>query len=124
MKNLVGFAARAISAGSHNYMGELHGSPFQRQMLPEINTAYLPSLIVMDGVDVYVDGGPAVGKKVSHSVVIAGSDPVAIDVVGVAILRLYATNPQVSQGKVFEQEQIARAVELGLAHTHLSGLGW
>ena len=46
--------------------------------------------------------------------VLAGTDPVAIDAVGVAILRLFGTTPQVSQGKVFEQEQIARAIELGL----------
>jgi uncharacterized protein (DUF362 family) len=83
-------------------------------MIAEVNTAYTPSLIVMDGVDAFVDGGPATGKKVSPSVVIAGSDPVAIDAVGVAILRLFGTTPLVSQGKVFEQEQIARAVELGL----------
>ena len=46
--------------------------------------------------------------------VLAGTDPVAIDAVGVAILRLFGTTPQVSEGKVFELEQIARAVELGL----------
>jgi uncharacterized protein (DUF362 family) len=114
LKNSVGFVARTVGAGGHNYMAELHGSPYQRQMIAEVNTAYTPSLIVMDGVDAFVDGGPAVGKKVSPSVVLAGTDPVAIDAVGVAILRLFGTTPQVSQGKVFEQEQIARAVELGL----------
>jgi uncharacterized protein (DUF362 family) len=114
LKNSVGFVARTTSPGGHNYMAELHGTPYQRQMIAEVNTAYTPSLIVMDGVDAFVDGGPAVGKKVSPSVVLAGTDPVAIDAVGVAILRLFGTTPQVSQGKVFEQEQIARAVELGL----------
>jgi uncharacterized protein (DUF362 family) len=114
LKNSVGFVARTVGAGGHNYMAELHGSPYQRQMIAEVNTAYTPSLIVMDGVEAFVDGGPAVGKKVSPSVVLAGTDPVAIDAVGVAILRLFGTTPQVSQGKVFEQEQIARAVELGL----------
>jgi len=114
LKNSVGFVARTVSPGSHNYMGELHGSPYMRQMIAEVNTAYAPSLIVMDGVDAFVDGGPAAGKMVSPSVVIAGNDPVAIDAVGVAILRLFGTTPLVSQGKVFEQEQIARAVELGL----------
>ena len=114
LKNSVGFVARSVSAGSHNYMEELHSSPYQRQLIAEINAAYTPALIVMDGVDAFVDGGPAAGKMVSPSVVIAGTDPVAIDAVGVAILRLFGTTPQVSQGKVFEQEQIARAVELGL----------
>jgi len=32
----------------------------------------------------------------------------------VAILRMYGTTPEVSRGRVFEQEQIARAAELGL----------
>jgi uncharacterized protein (DUF362 family) len=114
LKNSVGFVARSVYAGSHNYMGELHSSPYQRQMIAEINTVYTPSLIVMDGVEAFVDGGPASGKKVSPSVVLAGTDPVAMDAVGVAILRLFGTTPQVSEGKVFEQEQIARAVELGL----------
>jgi uncharacterized protein (DUF362 family) len=34
--------------------------------------------------------------------------------VGVAILRMFGTTPEVSRGTIFEQEQIARAVELGL----------
>ncbi len=114
LKNSVGFVARSVSAGSHNYMEELHSSPYQRQLIAEINAAYTPALIVMDGVDAFVDGGPAAGKRVNPSVVIAGTDPVAMDAVGVAILRLFGTTPQVSRGKLFEQEQIARAVELGL----------
>ena len=114
LKNSVGLVARTVRTGSYNYMEELHNSPHQREMIAEVNAAYTPSLIVMDGVDAFVDGGPATGRTVSPSVVIAGSDPVAIDAVGVAILRLFGTTPQVSRGKVFEQEQIARAVELGL----------
>ena len=43
-----------------------------------------------------------------------GSDRVAIDAVGVALLRLHGGNRTISAGRVFEQEQIARAVELGL----------
>jgi uncharacterized protein (DUF362 family) len=114
LKNSVGFVARTVGTGSHNYMTELHGSSYQRQMIAEVNTLYTPSLIVMDGVDAFVDGGPASGKMASPSVVIVGTDPVAIDAVGVAILRIFGTTPQVSEGKVFELEQIARAAELGL----------
>jgi uncharacterized protein (DUF362 family) len=39
---------------------------------------------------------------------------VAIDAAGVAILRLLGTTPEVSKGKIFEQDQIKRAAELGL----------
>ena len=41
-------------------------------------------------------------------------DRVAMDAVGVAILRLFGTTPEVSEGRIFKQEQIARAVELGI----------
>lgn len=114
LKNSVGFVARSVRAGAYNYMEELHNSSYQRQMIAEINAVYTPTLIVMDGVDAFVDGGPAQGKLVSPGVMLAGTDRVAVDAVGVAILRLFGTTPQVSHGRVFEQEQIARAVELGL----------
>lgn len=114
LKNSVGLVAKFAGRGGHNYMNELHNSPHQRRMIAEINTVYAPALIVMDGVEAFVDGGPAVGSKVSPQVMLAGTDPVAMDAVGVAILRLFGTTPEVSRGKVFEQEQIARAVELGL----------
>jgi uncharacterized protein (DUF362 family) len=70
--------------------------------------------VVLDGVEAFVDGGPDRGTKVEAGVMLAGTDRVAIDVVGVAILRLLGTTPEVSRGSIFEQEQIARAAELGL----------
>ena len=96
------------------YMRELHTSPYQRQMIAEINTAYSPDLVVLDGVEAFVDGGPATGTRMTAGLIVAGSDRVAIDAVGVAILRSLGTTPEVSRGTVFEQEQIARAVELNL----------
>lgn len=103
-----------MQAGAYPYMNELHGSPHQRQMIAEINTAYTPALVVMDGVEAFVDGGPHEGTRVEAGIILAGTDRVAIDAVGVAILRLLGTTPEVSRGKIFEQDQIARAVELGL----------
>jgi uncharacterized protein (DUF362 family) len=102
------------SPGKYPYMNELHSSPYQRQMIAEINTAYSPDLIVMDGVEAFVDGGPHIGTRVNANVMLTGTDRVAIDAVGVAILRLLGTTPEVSRGPVFSQDQIARAVELGL----------
>jgi uncharacterized protein (DUF362 family) len=100
--------------GSYPYMNELHSSPYQRQLIAEINTAYKPDLIVMDGVEAFVEGGPHVGKRVNANVMLAGTDRVAIDAIGVAILRHLGTTPEVSKGKIFEQDQIKRAVELGI----------
>jgi uncharacterized protein (DUF362 family) len=103
--------------GGAPFMKELHGSPYQRQMIAEINTAFKPDLIVMDGVDVFVDGGPHKGTRKQAGVILAGSDRIAIDAVGVAVLRMLGTTPEVSKGRIFEQEQIKRAVELGLGVT-------
>ena len=110
LKNSVGMVPR----DGYPYMRELHTSPYQRQMIAEINTAYSPDLVVLDGVEAFVDGGPARGTLVEAGVILAGRDRVAIDAVGVAILRLLGTTPTVSGGPVFAQDQIARAVELGL----------
>lgn len=114
LKNSVGFAAKRVMNGGYNYMTELHDSPYQRHMIAEINTVYKPSLIVMDGVEAFLTGGPASGSKAQTGVVLAGTDPVAMDAVGVAILRMFGTTPEVSQGHIFDQEQLRRAVELEL----------
>lgn len=114
LKNSVGLAAKQVPGQNYNYMNELHSSPDQRRMIAEINAAYIPDLVVVDGVEAFVDGGPAQGKRVQANVVLAGFDRIAIDAVGVAILRYFGTTLTVSVGKIFEQEQIARAVELGL----------
>ncbi|MFN8464992.1 MAG: DUF362 domain-containing protein [Caldilineaceae bacterium] len=114
LKNSVGLAAKTLPDEDYNYMGELHSSPDQRRMIAEINTVYAPSLIVLDGVEAFRTGGPDSGDKVAANVVLAGSDRVAVDAVGVAILRLLGTTPAVSEEPIFSQEQLARAVELGL----------
>ncbi len=98
----------------YNYMKELHKSPHMRKMIAEINIPIKPALIVLDGIDVFVDGGPNNGKRAKGDVFLASTDPVAIDAVGVAILKLLGSNDQIMKPKIFLQEQIARAVELGL----------
>jgi len=98
----------------HEFMKEMHSSPHHRQMIAELNTAYSPCLIVLDGVEAFTAGGPARGTRVEAGVMLAGTDRVAIDAVGVSILRVLGTTPEVSRGPVFSQDQIARAAELGL----------
>jgi uncharacterized protein (DUF362 family) len=114
LKNSVGLAAKRVPGDAYNFMSELHGSPHQRRMIAEINAAYHPDLVVLDGVDAFVNGGPDVGTMVHAQVVLAGIDRVAIDAVGVALLRHHGTTPEVSTGRIFDQEQLKRAVELNL----------
>jgi len=98
----------------YDYMRELHSSPHQRRMIAEINKPFKPALIVLDGMDAFVDGGPATGKRAKGDVFLASDDRVAIDATGVAILKLLGSNASIMKPKIFEQEQIARAVEIGL----------
>ena len=96
------------------YMSELHSSPHQRRMIAEINQPFHPHLVVMDGVEAFVDEGPATGKRAKGDVFWAATDRVAIDAVGVALLKYLGCNDRIMKMKIFDQEQIARAVELGL----------
>jgi uncharacterized protein (DUF362 family) len=114
LKNSVGMIGKDIRNANYSFMEELHNSGNIRKMIAEINTGYIPALIVLDGVEAFTAGGPMEGRLETTEVVLAGTDRIAIDAVGVAILRYFGSTSAVMQGKVFEQEQIARAVELGL----------
>ena len=105
LKNAVGIVQK-------KNMRELHASREQRKMIAEINSVYKADLVIMDGLVAFVDGGPMQGTRVESNIFVAGTDKIAIDAVGVAILRILGTTPEVSKGSIFEQEQIKRAIEL------------
>lgn len=92
----------------------MHSSPDMRRMIAELNTGYKPQLIVLDGVAAFTDGGPSRGELKAGDVVIAGDDRVAVDAVGLAMLKSLGANQAIMDRGIFEQEQIARAVELRL----------
>jgi uncharacterized protein (DUF362 family) len=102
------------SRHGYDYMRELHSSPHQRRMIAEINEPFKPALVILDGIDVFVDEGPMTGKLAKGEVFLSSTDRVAIDAVGVAILKFLGSNESIMKPKIFEQEQISRAVELGL----------
>ncbi|MGA2261363.1 MAG: DUF362 domain-containing protein [Acidobacteriota bacterium] len=106
----------AVGTTNKSLMRELHGArqTHMRRMIAEIHQAFKPQLIVMDGVDVFVDGGPSNGKLVTAGVIIAGTDRIAVDAVGLAVLKQLGSNDAIMSKKIFEQEQLQRAVELGL----------
>jgi len=108
LKLAVGVTNKSVRMGMHGDSTNI------RRMIAEIHTAFTPHLIVMDGVDIFVDGGPMTGKLVKAGVVVAGTDRIAVDAVGLAVLKNHGTNDAIMSKKIFEQEQIARAVELGL----------
>ena len=112
LKNHVGVVP--TTRHGHNYMSELHSSPHQRKLIAEINAPFKPDLVVLDGIEAFVDGGPANGKRVNGNVFLASPDRVAVDAVGVAVLKSLGSNSDIMNTGIFEQEQISRAVDLGL----------
>ena len=104
----------AVGMTPKRLMRELHSSPDIRKMIAELNLGYKPEFIIMDGVEAFVDGGPSSGKKVDAQVFVGGANRVAVDAVGIAILKELGSNEAIMSRKIFEQEQIQRAVELGL----------
>jgi uncharacterized protein (DUF362 family) len=104
----------AVGLTPKTLMRELHQSPDMRKMIAELNGCYKPQLLVLDGIEAFVDGGPMEGTRKNADVFIAGTDRVAMDAVGVAVLKELGSNEAIMGRKIFEQEQIKRAVELKL----------
>jgi len=122
LKNSVGLVAKRDPSGAYDYMIELHTSPFQRLMIAEVNRFYRVDMVIMDATEGFVNGGPEQGELVKPDLMLASKDRVAIDAVGVAILRSYGTTPEVTRGSIFDLEQIRRAAELGVGVTSPSSI--
>jgi len=114
LKNSVGLVAKTVPGISHDYMDELHGSRLQRAMIAEMNAFYDVDIAIMDAVTAFVTGGPATGDIVRPGLMLASQDRVALDAVGVAILRSHGSTREVMEGSIFELDQIRRAVEIGV----------
>ncbi len=111
LKNSVGVVPRKDTT----LMRELHSaSDNQRRMIAEINYAYKPALVILDGLVAFVDEGPMTGPRKDAGVFVAGTDRVAVDAVGVAVLKELGSNDAIMKPAIFAQEQIARAVEMGI----------
>ena len=107
-------AVGLVPRRGYSYMSELHGSSNMGKMIAEINLAYQPDFVLMDGIDVFVDGGPDQGTRKKANVMLLSRDRVALDAVGLAVLKELGSNNAIMKTPVFQQEQISRAVDLGL----------
>lgn len=106
LKNSVGTINPADRTVLHKKSGD---------RIAEINLAYTTDLIILDGLQCFVSGGPAHGKKAAPGLIIAGSDRVAVDAVGVAILKFHEAEG-IAGIKVKDHEQLKRAAEIGVGH--------
>ena len=114
LKNSVGLVADRLPGTSYRFMRELHRSDDKRLMMAEINTCVSPDLIVLDGVEAFVNGGPEDGDRARGDLILAGTDPVAIDALAVAMLRKLGTTKEVSTGPIHKLDQIRQALSLNL----------
>lgn len=62
---------------------------YREEKLAEVNLAWQPDLIIMDGRKAFITGGPQRGQVVEPGFILASGDPVAIDVEAVNILLNY-----------------------------------
>lgn len=98
---------RQLPHGQH--MDVLFGN-----MIAESNLVYKPDFYISDATKCFVTGGPDLGTLREPGIVMASSDVVANDAVGLALLKTLGTVPKIQENSVWAQPQIKRAVELGL----------
>lgn len=92
----------------------LHRSGHLEEAIPEIHLAVHPQLIVMDGTRTMIAGGPFRGPTVDTNLILASGDRIAIDLVGLSIIKHFGRWQRVAGAGVWEQQQIQRAIALGL----------
>jgi uncharacterized protein (DUF362 family) len=83
-------------------------------MIAESNLVYMPDFYISDATKCFVTGGPNLGTLREPGIVLASSDVIANDAVGLALLKTLGTVPKIQEYSVWAQPQIKRAVELGL----------
>jgi len=83
-------------------------------MIAESNLVYKPDFYISDATKCFVTGGPDLGTLKEPGIVMACSDVIANDAVGLALLKTLGTVPKIQEHPVWVQPQIRRAVELGL----------
>jgi len=114
LKNSVGLVAKRLPGSLYDYIIELHISSFQRVMIAEINRFYKIDLVIMDALEAFIKGGPEKGETIEPNLMLASGDRIALDAVGIEILRFYGSTYDVSKGKIFRLEQIRSLAELGV----------
>lgn len=83
-------------------------------MIAESNLVYRPDFYISDATKCFVTDGPNTGTLREPDIVMASSDVIANDAVGLALLKTLGTVPKIQNHSVWAQPQIKRAVELNL----------
>lgn len=95
----------------------MHFSRRLEEMLAEINLAIRADLVILDGTRSMVAGGPYNGPVEETNLIIASGDRVAVDLVGLGVVKRAGRWARVTERPLWAQRQIAHAVRLGLGAT-------
>ena len=85
-----------------------------QERIAELNLAVHPHLTIADGTTIMIAGGPTSGTPARADLLLLSGDRVALDAVGVALIRTFDAWPKLKEKGIWEQRQIRRAIELGL----------
>jgi uncharacterized protein (DUF362 family) len=83
-------------------------------MIAESNLVHMPDFYISDATKCFVTEGPNIGTLREPGIVLASSDVIANDAVGLALLKTLGTIPKIRDHSVWTQPQIIRAKELNL----------
>jgi len=83
-------------------------------MIAESNLVHKPDFYISDATKCFVTEGPNIGTLREPDIVLASSDVIANDAVGLALLKTLGTIPKIRDQSVWAQPQIKRALELNL----------
>jgi uncharacterized protein (DUF362 family) len=126
MKNIIGL----VNAVDRERPGNLYqhvtsGNKLYRQ-IAQLNQHITPTLTILDGWQAVVRGGPTIfdgpgGEEDAPGWIIASTDRLAADAVGLALLKQYAwDDEEVHDTGVWDNPQIAEAVAAGVGVSSLS----
>jgi uncharacterized protein (DUF362 family) len=106
----------AVGLTPRSRRNEMHNADTIRSWIADINYGFGTDLVVMDALSAFITGGPDSGTLAQPGLLLASSDRVAIDAVAVAVLHRAGAD-LLQSSTIFEQDQIARGVQLGLGAT-------
>lgn len=86
------------------------------EKVADINKGFTPDLIIMDATKCFIDNGPDDGTIREPGLIVVATDRVALDAVGISILKAAGSTTAPLRSKIFETRQLARAVKIGLGN--------
>lgn len=83
------------------------------EKIAEMNLAFKPDLIIMDGRKCFIDGGPTKGEMRESNVILASTSRTAIDIEEIKVIQSFSGN-SIGNIKPEDLPQLKRSLEIGI----------